>query len=196
MKHIYALIALSLVIFSSLGSEVETSAISLDKFLENNEYTESQFTTLVSSITTSDKGLFPGVGQVILFTEKEDRNFNIKGLLVKSPTIYDELIYVPLEKLNEGKSLDVLFATKYGMRLSALKIKLLKSKKVSPEYGGVLSMKILKNGLFKSYHSFKLKLVRVHGEWEGLIHKKRKFVSFKSIHLKASKVGVKKVEFY
>jgi hypothetical protein len=195
VKNYLISIIFSLISLNSFGSSIENYSLSIDEFAIAQQIKRSQLKILVKSISTTDKALFPGIGKVFLVTEPQSENFNVRGLLVKTPVDYNELIYIPLSLLNKGKTLNILFAKKYGVRLSVLKMKLSNSKKVSAEDGGVVTMKILKNGLLKKFHSFKLKLTRVQGEWEALVRNKRKFERFKTIHLLASKVGVKKVEF-
>jgi hypothetical protein len=193
MKYISLLLVIFIYSVNSFGSYEIYKDTTLLEFTEKKGLTKEDLEVLVTSITTSDLDLFPGVGQVILVTQRNQES--IKGLLLKSPEYDEKLIYLSLEEINKGKEIDLLSAKKYGVRLPVLKVELLNSKLVSSTSGGVIKLKILKNGFFKSYHKFKMKLDLFQGEWKGLVKLRRKYTHFQSMFLKASKVGVKKVEF-
>ena len=155
-----------------------------------------RYHVLVSSISTSDKNLFPGIGQIILHTSGEGKSFSIKGTVIVTPEYKRRYIYFSLAQANAGKEVDVIFATKYGMTLPVLKMQLRKrGEYVSERNGGFLKIKILKNGIFDTYLNFEMQLVRSNGEWVGKIKKEHQFVEFQSMYFKASRVGVKKVFF-
>jgi hypothetical protein len=184
-----------LISLNSYAAGIEEYSLPLDKIsgVELNE--EDQLHTLVSSITTSDKSLFPGVGKIILHTDSYDDGLKIKGLLVVSPDDISKYIYISLEKINKGRTINVLSATKFGLTLTVLKVALVSSKKIHPNKGGLLKIKVLKNAIFGSFFKFNMKLSLQNGEWTSYVKRKGRFVSYKTIHIKASKVGASGVDF-
>lgn len=157
---------------------------------------DDRFHIIVSSITTNDEDLFPGVGQIILHSSGPETNHRVKGMIIKGPERTAQYIYLSLEKTNEGKEVDLIYASKFGLRLSVLKAQLTSPKDlISEDRGGVLVIKILKNGVFSNYKNYQFKLARSGDEWIGEVKLRGIFTHFKTIYLKAGRVGVKKVYF-
>lgn len=195
MKTFFISILFTLLSINTYAAAIEDYSLPFDKIsgVELNE--DDQLHTLVSSITTSDKNLFPGVGQIILHTNSEDQGLRIKGLLVVSPDDISKYIYISLSKINNGKTLDVLTAKKYGVTLTVLKVSLISSKKIDSSKGGIIRIAVLKNGIFGSYFKFNMKLKRQNGDWTAFVKRKGLFIPYKTIHINASRVGASGVDF-
>ena len=192
MKFLVSLFIALFLITNSFAGGIEDYPFELNQISGIQFEIQDQLHTLVDSITTSDKNLFPGTGQIIIHTTSNDE---IKGLLFISPDEDAKFIYVSVKEVNKGKVLNILKASKFGQTLTVLKVQLLSSQKVNAKTGGFLKVEVLKNGLFKSYFKFKMKVNKVQGDWIGYVEKKNKFQRFKSIHIKASLVGSKSVQF-
>jgi hypothetical protein len=195
MKSFVLSVFFILISINTYAAGIEDYSLPLDKTSGFELNQDDQLHTLVSSITTTDKSLFPGVGQIILHTASEDEGLIIKGLLVVSPDDITKYIYISLAKINRGGMIDVLKAKKYGVTITVLKVGLVSSKKVNPNKGGLLKIKILKNGLFGSHFKFKMKLSLQNGDWSAFVKRKGSFVSYKTIHINTSKVGASGVDF-
>lgn len=196
MKTVLLLILFTFLSLKTFAQDVSDLPFVIDQIPELKYEKSDEFKTLVSSITTTDKSLFPGVGQIILHTTGVERKSNIKGLVILSPEDVPKVTYITVAKINSGRLLDIISATKLGVTLTVLKIKLLSENlKITSNRGGLLNIKIIKNALFNSFYTFQLRLSKLNGEWSGSVKRNSKFMSFKTMHLNAFFAGINSVEF-
>ena len=197
-KVIFTLLILlnSTLLFGAVETTLEELNLSIHN-IEKIKYDESdRFFILVKSISTNDKSLFPNIGKLILHTEGESGFFRIKGTLIITPDEEKSLIYYSLKELNNGRELDVLYASRFGLSICVLKMKLFnENTKVKNDSGGKILVRILKNGMFSTYRNYEFKLSFENDEWFNQVKAKRGYISFDTMFLKAYKFGVKKVYF-
>ncbi len=155
----------------------------------------------------TDDSIYPGEGEVQICVNSKDQLTKLVVIKpVKNPGKSDPtsgqpdernpVVHIKLEDFNQTMTnIAIMTPQRFGITVNAAYLQK-PTAPVSRDTGGEVVLKVLKNKMLGTYHFFRLRLMKVNGEFKGYLVKGDQLVPLSHAFFRSGVSGIKSVDFY